>query len=168
MYETVVEPCARSPCAAPRAGPYSAELRADLDCDLTGADAELTALGYVVIDADQWGWSYRHRHDGRRTAQLDEGADPAGPVRLRLRYDGPDEAWMYDARAELIRTLDATGLAAAAATDPPEWKEALSERLTLGDRAAFGPPYVPMINDLDGDVPGEPYYRRRGRGADRS
>ena len=49
-------------------------------------DAELGILGYLEVDADQWGASYRHQHQAARRLELDELPEDPGLLRLVLSH----------------------------------------------------------------------------------
>ena len=77
------------------------ELTAELARDAEQADAALRQSGYEPIDADQWGRSYRHREDPRRTAELDEREDRLASVRLVLRHGDLEPPGVGPAEGEL-------------------------------------------------------------------
>ena len=84
-----------------RKGRYRVELKAELAGDCYDVDAALDQLGYEVTDADQWGRSYRHRDDPRRTAELDEAEAPSALVSLILRQGDLDDEEIPPAEGEL-------------------------------------------------------------------
>jgi hypothetical protein len=82
-------------------GRYRVELRAKSVLDPGYIDAALQQMGYAIIDADQWGCSYRHRRDYAKTAELDELEDEAVSAKLVLRSGELDEADTGDAEEQL-------------------------------------------------------------------
>ena len=70
---------------------YRVELAAQLYCEPNDIDKALEQLGYEIIDADQWGRTYRHSQDHNRTVELDELEDQAEYIKLVLRNGDLDE-----------------------------------------------------------------------------
>ncbi|MCX6072001.1 MAG: hypothetical protein NTU91_14280 [Chloroflexi bacterium] len=70
-------------------------------------DAELTTLGYVEVDDDQWGTSYRHRRQRAYRAELDESPDETGLLRLEVRAEDLTEQQAAEACDELERLFAA-------------------------------------------------------------
>jgi hypothetical protein len=66
------------------AGRYAVAAGGCFQGDVDATFAALEALGYELVDADQWGASYRHREDRSRRVELDEWRDESGRVYLRL------------------------------------------------------------------------------------
>ena len=85
-------------------GRYRVELAARLPCEFADVDDGLEKLGYEVIDAGQWGRSYRNRQDPRHTAELDELDDAGAYVRLILRKGDLEAARLSDAEGEVDLT----------------------------------------------------------------
>ncbi len=85
---------------------YRVELAAGLSCEPADLDKALERLGYEIVDADQWGRSYRHNQDPNKTIELDELEDPAALVRLILRYGDLDEADIGPAEDQLASLYD--------------------------------------------------------------
>ena len=85
-------------------GLYGVRVSAYLASDLEAVGAALQRAGYEVLDADQWGRSYVHRLDPRREAELDEGLDFDGEVRLILSRYGL-EASETDGAADELRQI---------------------------------------------------------------
>ncbi len=84
MYEVCCRPAAGVYSSHACPGRYRADVVGQLRGDPTLLDAELGDIGYVEVDCDQWGASYRHscRPDWR--AELDELPDEPGGLRLAL------------------------------------------------------------------------------------
>lgn len=80
---------------------YRVELAAQLYCEPNDIDKALEQLGYEIIDADQWGRTYRHSQDHNRTVELDELEDPGEYIRLVLRNGDLDEVDIDRAEDEL-------------------------------------------------------------------
>ena len=80
---------------------YRVELAAQLYCEPNDIDKALEQLGYEIIDADQWGRTYRHSQDHNRTVELDELEDPGEYIRLILRNGDLDEVDIDKAEDEL-------------------------------------------------------------------
>jgi hypothetical protein len=89
-----------------RKGRYRVDLTAELDLEIDGINAALEQLDYHIIDADQWGQSYVHNRDPRRTAELDEVEDQDSYVKLVLRNGDLDEAEITEAKNYLSRIFD--------------------------------------------------------------
>jgi len=85
-----------------RKGRYRAELSARLEADLERVDTVLTRLGYHIVDADQYGWSYLHHRRNHGVAELDELECEGGPVRLILSQGDLDETQTEAAEQELV------------------------------------------------------------------
>lgn len=85
---------------------YRVELAAELFCEPADLDKALERFGYEIIDADQWGRSYRHNQDRAKTIELDELEDPTALVRLVLRYGDLDEADIGSAEDQLASLYD--------------------------------------------------------------
>jgi hypothetical protein len=89
-------------CSCPRveiyadpahSGRYGIAMAGDLYADFSLLETELEKQGYQVVDADQWGNSYRHQHRMNRWAQLDESPDESGWLHLQMREEdlaGPE------------------------------------------------------------------------------
>jgi len=67
-----------------RYGRYCTTLTAELSVGPDGVDEALNTLGYDVIDADQWGRSYRGPTCSH-SVEVDDQDDPYHPVRLVMR-----------------------------------------------------------------------------------
>lgn len=80
---------------------YRVELAAQLYCEPNDIDKALEQLGYEIIDADQWGRTYRHSQDHNRTVELDELEDQAEYIKLVLRNGDLDEMDIDRAEDEL-------------------------------------------------------------------
>ena len=80
---------------------YRVELAAQLYCEPNDIDKALEQLGYEIIDADQWGRTYRHSQDHNRTVELDELEGPGEYIRLVLRNGDLDEVDIDKAEDEL-------------------------------------------------------------------
>jgi len=84
-----------------RQGRYRVELKAELAYSLYDVDTALEEMGYEVIDAGQWGRSYRHRQDHRRTVELDEPDEASDRLRLVLEQADLAETEIGHAEGEL-------------------------------------------------------------------
>lgn len=82
-------------------GRYRVELAAQLPYETADMDSILEQLGYEIVDADQWGRSYRHSQDHNKTIELDELDDPTAFPKLLLRYGDLDEAGVGQAEDQL-------------------------------------------------------------------
>jgi len=102
MYTTASEVQVGSYADHWRAGRYRLELKAELDGDLHDMDTALEKLVYRIVDADQWGRSYRHRDDPGRTAEIDEQEYPARSLRVILQREDLDETDVERAEDELV------------------------------------------------------------------
>ena len=87
-------------------GRYRIELKAESALDMGYIDAALQQAGYEIVDADQWGRSYRHMQDYSRTAELDELEDAAALTRLILRGGNLDEADVSKTEDQLVSLYD--------------------------------------------------------------
>ncbi|GAH83538.1 unnamed protein product, partial [marine sediment metagenome] len=84
-----------------RKGRYRIDLTVELSYDPEEVDAALQKLGYDIIDADQWGRSYRNRQNPRLTAELDELEEQTAYVKLLLRSGDLNEADIDRSEAQL-------------------------------------------------------------------
>jgi len=104
MYGTDTEPY-REVCRDPwQRNRYGVRLSAYLASDLEDVGAALERMGYEAGDVDQWGRSYVHPLDPRREAEVDEGLDFEGEVRLILSRYGL-EASETDGAADELRQI---------------------------------------------------------------
>ena len=67
-----------------RVGRYRAALQGQLEADPLLLGDRLEQLGYVQVDADQWGASYRHRTCPNRRIEVDELPDRSGRLCMAL------------------------------------------------------------------------------------
>jgi hypothetical protein len=105
-----------------RKGRYRVRLSAVFLSDIEQVDPVLERFGYHVVDADQYGRSYRHGENSRRTAELDEVEYEGGPVRLILSYGDLEESdtiageqetmALYEELSHELGQYEAKGLAA--------------------------------------------------------
>jgi hypothetical protein len=104
MYGRYVEPD-EAVCRDPwHRGLYGVRLSVHLAAATEDVDAALRRAGYEARDIDQWGRSYVFRLDPCREAELDEGADFEGEVRLVLSRYGLARS-ETDAAAEDLRQM---------------------------------------------------------------
>lgn len=89
-----------------RKGRYRVELTAELPFDPSDIDSALRRLGYHIVDADQWGQSYSHNQDPRRTAELEEVKEQADYAKLVLRCGDLDEIAINTAEDYLSALYD--------------------------------------------------------------
>ena len=87
-------------------GRYRVELGAELPFDPDDVDNALEKLGYKVIDAGQWGRSYHHGRDQKRSAELDELEEPEISLRLTLRHGDLGEEDIDTAKDQLRELYD--------------------------------------------------------------
>ena len=93
-----------------RRGRYRLELCSYPACGLDHLDAALRQMGYEVVDADQWGRSYRQSLDPNHRAELDEVDDGSGRLRLLLAYGDLDPADIEEGKEDLRRIGDQLAL----------------------------------------------------------
>ena len=74
--------------------------------DICQVNNALGELGYEVIDADQWGQSYRHGQDYDKTCELDELEYGDKLIRLILREADVSEPDITDAENRLIAVYE--------------------------------------------------------------
>jgi hypothetical protein len=92
-----------------RKGRYRVELNVELKYDLSAVDTALQKLGYDIVDADQWGQSYRDRDNSDITAELDETEGDVASLRVRLRYGDLGEHDIEAARAQVESVYEKIG-----------------------------------------------------------
>ena len=90
-------------------GRYRVELNVELKYDLSAVDTALQKLGYDIVDADQWGQSYRDRDNSDITAELDETEGDVASLRVRLRYSDLGEQDIEAARAQVESVYEKIG-----------------------------------------------------------
>lgn len=87
-------------------GRYRAELGVDVALGFEDVDAALRKLGYEIVDADQYGLSYSHSKDSKRTAEVDQMDEQAEYTRLKLINADLDWASVPAAEDYLVSIYD--------------------------------------------------------------